>query len=198
MNKFIVVCLLFVAVVALGCGKSSNYRSPAWQRPYLGLATSSVTVVEYSDFQCPACKAVQPIVKEMLVKFGTQVRFEYHHFPLTQIHRYANDAAVASECAADQNKFWEYHDRLFEEQPEFSQVNLIRYASELGLNVDTFAQCLNSSDPATRVKSDANEATKLKLPGTPSFLINGRPVADPSQLEALLLAAGLRASSTSN
>lgn len=185
-----------VALAAAGCAKSSSYRSPAWERPFRGLATSSVVVVEHSDFQCPACRSAQPAVDALLAKYGDQIRFEYHHFPLTQVHRFAFDAAVASECAADQGKFWEYGSKLFEMQPEFSRADLIKYAADLGLNTDTFTQCLDSDDPANRVKDDVAEAAKLKLPGTPTFFINGRQVGDWAQLEGLLLAAGVHATTT--
>lgn len=183
------IAVLTVAAVVSGCGKSS-YRSPTWERPYRGAASSSVTVVEFSDFQCPACKAAEATVNDLLAQYGTGVRFEYRHFPLTSIHRYAFGAAVASECAADQGKFWEYHDRLFREQPNFSKKSLIGYAQDLGLDVEPFTACLSSDDPTQRVKDDADEAARRKLPGTPTFFINGQQVGDWSQLGSLLRAAG--------
>ncbi len=182
--------ILALALVITGCGKSSSYRSPAWERPYRGVATSTVTVVEFSDFQCPACQAAEAMVNDLLAQYGNSVRFEYHHFPLSNIHRYAFNAAVASECAADQKKFWEYHDRLFREQPNFSQDALINYAADLGLDKASFTECLSSDDPAQRVKNDVADATQRQLPGTPTFFVNGQQVGDWSQLGALLKAAG--------
>lgn len=178
-----------VALLATGCGKSS-YRSPAQERPYRGVASSTVTVVEFSDFQCPACQAAQATVSDVLAQYGGSIRFEYRHFPLTSIHRYAFRAAVASECAADQGKFWEYHDRLFREQPNFAEKDLVAYAQELGLDVEPFRACLKSDDPAQRVKDDVAEAARRKLQGTPTFFINGQQVGDWSQLGPLVRAAG--------
>lgn len=184
-----VFSVLAVAALAAGCGKSS-YRSPAWERPYRGGASSTVTVVEFSDFQCPACRAAEATVNDLLAQYGSSVRFEYHHFPLTSAHRYAFAAAVASECAADQGKFWEYHDRLFREQPNFSRKQLIGYAVDLGLEAGPFTECLSSDDPAQRVKNDAADASRRAVPGTPTFFINGQQVGDWAQLGALLRVAG--------
>ncbi len=183
------IAVVAVAALVAACGKSS-YRSPAWERPYRGVATSSVTVVEFSDFQCPACQSAEATVNDLLAQYGGSVRFEYRHFPLTSIHRFAFAAAVASECAADQGKFWEYHDKLFREQPNFSKKDLIGYAESLGLDVEPFTACLASDDPAGRVKDDAAEAARRGLQGTPTFFINGQQVGDWSQLGALLRAAG--------
>ncbi len=185
----VAITVFAVAALAAGCGKSS-YKSPAWERPYRGVATSSVTVTEFSDFQCPACQAAQQTISDVLEQYGGSIRFEYHHFPLTSIHRLAFAAAVASECAADQGKFWEYHDRLFREQPNFSKRELIGYAKDLGLDEVPFTECLSSDDPAQRVKDDAAEAARRQLQGTPTFFINGQQVGDYSQLGALLRAAG--------
>lgn len=188
MKYVALAALAAVSLVASACTKSS-YRSPAWERPFRGAATSSVTLVEFSDFQCPACQAAEAVVEDALAQYGN-VRFEYHHFPLTSIHRLAFKAAVASECAADQGKFWEYHDRLFREQPNFSQKDLVAYAQDLGLDTDSFTACLGSGDPAQRVKDDAAEAARLRLQGTPTFFINGQQVGDWSQLGVLLRTAG--------
>jgi protein-disulfide isomerase len=143
-----------------------------------GNPDATVTLVEYSDFQCPACAAFQPVVKQLMEMYGDKLRFEYHHFPLP-IHPFAQQAALAAEAAGQQGKFFEMHDKLFENQQEWSssrtpQVFFIKYAEELGLNVETFKAQQKASVLREAVKADMNRAQdELKLTGTPSFFLNG-------------------------
>jgi len=139
---------------------------------------SEIRLIEYSDFQCPACKAAAPAVKDLVENFGEQFVLEYRHFPLRQLHPNAQIGAQAAEAAAIQGKFWEMHDMLFEKQPEWGQsFNPERffrgYAEELGLNVDRFRFDLESDEVKDRVNADLAEAQALGIPGTPGFVYDG-------------------------
>lgn len=178
--------VLFLTLLAVALSGCSNYQPPSsYERPWLGAAQAPITIIEYSDFQCPACQAAVAMVSQIVEKYSDKIHFEFHHFPLP-IHELAFKAAVAAECAADQNKFWPYYERLFKEQPNFQKDQLIRYASELGLNTKTFTQCLGSLVPANRVQADLTKARQLNLPGTPSFFLNGRAVDNWAQLPQLI------------
>lgn len=138
-------------------------------------------ITEFSDFQCPSCKAAAPQVTSIVESYSERLAVEYKHFPLRSIHPNAQLAAQASEAAANQGMFWEMHDLLFEKQSEWSQsFNPERYfreyAQELGLNVDRFRYDLNSDDIKDRVNENYDEATELQLSGTPSFVYNGERV----------------------
>lgn len=142
-----------------------------------GNAEASVVLTEYSDFQCPACGAFYPVVQEMMETYGDQLRFEYKHFPLP-IHPYAEQAALAAEAAGQQDKFFEYHDLLFENQTVWSgsrtpQALFISYAEELGLDIDMFRRHMNSSILRDEVQNSFNEARAMGITGTPTFFLNG-------------------------
>ena len=146
-----------------------------------GNSESDIRLIEYSDFQCPACKSAAPAVAELVDTFSDQFVLEYRHFPLRSIHPNAQLAAQAAEAAAKQGKFWEMHDKLFEMQDEWAQsFNPERffrtYAEELGLNVDRFRFDLESDEVKDRVNAQYNEAQDLALPGTPSFVFNGEQI----------------------
>ena len=143
-----------------------------------GGADAAVVLTEYSDFQCPACQAFEPVVAQVLAQYGQKIRFEYKHYPLP-IHQFAIQAAQASEAAAQQGKFFEYHDRLFAEQKTWStsqtpQVLFLQYAQDLGLNVDQFKRQMQSSVIKDAVKKAQKDAGNMGLTGTPSFFLNGQ------------------------
>lgn len=142
-----------------------------------GNKDAAVTLVEYSDFQCPACASFQPVLKELLATYGEDLKFEYKHYPLP-IHPYAQQAAIAAEAAGQQGKFFEYHDALFENQNEWSKsatpvAFFSKYATDLGLDVEKFKQHQKSSLLRDSVRDDLNEAKELGLTGTPTFYLNG-------------------------
>ena len=154
-----------------------------------GNASSSVVVVEYSDFQCPACRSYYFVVRELNVEFGDKVAFVYRNFPLTEIHINSEFAARAAQAAAKQGKFWEMHDLLFEKQDEWAKVNdiesmLTSYATLIGLSVDQFKTDWASQEVINFVKAQRADAIKLGLQGTPSFFINGKQIENPSSTEA--------------
>lgn len=142
-----------------------------------GNKDATVTLVEFSDFQCPACAAFQPVLKEVVATYGDKLRFEYKHYPLP-IHPFSQQAAVAAEAAGQQGKFFEYHDALFENQEEWSKsttpaVFFVKYAEGLGLDVEKFKQHQKASLLRDAVRGDLNEAKELGLTGTPTFYLNG-------------------------
>lgn len=147
--------------------------SPAW-----GPENAKVTIVEYTDLQCPFCARfytdTYPLIKE---QYGDRIRFVFKHFPLTSIHPDAERAALASECAREQGKFWEFHDAAYKQQNNLSRAGLINIAQGIGVaNQEQFAQCLDSEKYIATVTADYNEALGMGLTGTPTFFINGLPL----------------------
>ncbi len=138
-----------------------------------------LTIVEYGDFQCPACGAFfeqsLPAIRARYIDTG-KVRWIFRHFPLRSIHPFAESAAQAAECAADQGEFWAYHDTLFERQPNLSDEDLKSYAADLGLDQAAFDDCLDSGEKADRVQRDVNSGNDLGISGTPGFLIGDQVI----------------------
>jgi len=147
--------------------------SPSW-----GPTDALVTVVEYSDFECPYCRAffrdTYPLFK---TRYQNKVRFVFKHFPVAASHPDAEPAARASECAREQGKFWEFYDIAYA-QDDLSRVSLIDYAKKAGVkNIDQFVACFDSGKYADRVEANRQEGRLLGIPGTPTFFINGYPLA---------------------
>lgn len=147
----------------------------------MGNANAKITIIEYSDFQCPYClqfhqQTYQKII-DQYVKTG-KVKLAYKQMPIASIHPMATPAAIASECAADQGKFWEYHDTLFGKlgagQLDVKAESLTAYAKGLGLDTDKFQACLKDGAAQARVTSDTQEGSKIGVRGTPTFVINGQ------------------------
>lgn len=143
--------------------------------PTKGSANAKVTMIEFSDFQCPFCarfwKDTLPLLEEEYIKTG-KLKFVYRDFPL-DFHQFAKKAAEAAECANEQNKFWEYHDKLFENQQALDITSLKRYAQELGLDTAKFNECLDSGKYANEVQKDVQDGMAYGVSGTPTFFING-------------------------
>ena len=150
-----------------------------------GNPQAPVTIVEFGDFQCPACGREQEVIREVRQKYGDQIRWVFRQFPIPTLHEFAEAAAVASECAADQGKFWEAVDKLYDDQSDLSKDALRRYAAELGLNMDRFNQCLSSQVTLARVQRDLDDAHALGVRGTPTFFVNQQAVEQPPTVEEL-------------
>ena len=143
----------------------------------VGNKDSKVKIAEYSDFQCPACAATQPIVKQVLAEYGDRIYFEYHHFPLA-MHNWSQVAAEAAESAGAQGKFMEYGDLLFSKQGEWSISSDVtplfkKYAQELGLDVNKFAEALDKRTYKDKVTTSYSRGAKLQVQATPTFFVNG-------------------------
>ncbi len=153
-----------------------------------------LTLIEYGDFECPHCGQAEPVVRELLRRFGDDVRFVFRHLPLTDVHEHAQLAAEAAEAAAAQGRFWEMHDRMFTHQDALRLEDLHAHARELGLDVEAFADDLQSRRHARRVSRDTNSADESGVAGTPTFFIDGRRHYGAYDLGALTAALRREAS----
>ena len=152
--------------------------------PLRGATDAPVTLVEFSDFECPFCKQAHSTLAQLLVRYPGKVKLAYRDFPLESIHPQARRAAEAARCANDQGKFWDYHDVLFGQSPSLSSDDLKRYATQVGLDVARFEGCLANGVHKAAVQRDVDEGMRLGITGTPAFFINGRPVQGSQRLEA--------------
>jgi protein-disulfide isomerase len=137
-----------------------------------GPKDAPVTLVEYGDFECPYCGQAEPALRELMKEYG-ELRFVFRHLPLTDVHPHAQLAAEAAEAAGRQGKFWEMHDTLMDHQGALNIPDLIRYASELGLDVPRFTADVRKHVGAARVAEDMDSADLATVSGTPTFFING-------------------------
>ena len=144
--------------------------------PSIGNPKAKVTIVEFSDFQCPFCLRVAPTLKKIRAAYGDKVRVVWKDFPLTQIHPQAFKAGEAGQCAAEQGKFWEYHDQLFENQQALLPDDLKKYAAAVGLDTGRFNSCLDTSKRAEVVRDGVAQGTRLGINSTPTVFVNGRRV----------------------
>jgi protein-disulfide isomerase len=152
--------------------------------PAKGPATAPVTIVEFSDFQCPFCSRVVPTMEQVRSKYGDKVRLVFRQFPLA-FHQNAQKAAEASLCANDQGKFWEMHDAMFANQQALAVDALKAKATELGLNAETFNSCLDSNKHAAAVKADLEAGAAAGVSGTPAMFINGRFISGAVPIEQI-------------
>jgi len=142
--------------------------------PSKGPTDASVTIVEFSDFECPFCGGLYPTLKEIETKYKDKIRIVYRQFPLTSIHPHAQKAAEAALCANDQGKFWQMHDAMFTDQKNLEVADLKSKAEKLSLNTTTFNSCLDSSKHAGEIRNEILEGAKVGVSGTPAMFINGR------------------------
>jgi protein-disulfide isomerase len=153
--------------------------------PALGPEDAPVTLVEFADFQCPFCSRLAKTLKEVLANYGKDVRLVFRQFPLSEIHPFAENAAEASLCAADQGHFWEMHDLLYASQGQINATDLGVKTAGMNLDMQSFSQCVNSRKYANRVQQDFNEGIKLGIAGTPVVFVNGRFFSGALPLEDL-------------
>jgi protein-disulfide isomerase len=144
--------------------------------PAQGAPDAPITIVEFSDFECPFCRRTQPVIDQIEANYGDQVQMVYRQFPLNDIHPRAQKAAEASLCAEDQGQFWPMHDALFAEPIELEVASLKFKASDLGLDTEAFNACLDSGQYASEVAADLRDGMAAGVTGTPTIYINGRPV----------------------
>ena len=142
----------------------------------LGPKDAPVAIVEFSDFQCPFCRTAVATLKQLMAEYKEKVKLVFRDFPLADIHPLAPKTHEAARCAAEQGKFWEYHDLLFERAPNLAPAELKQYAGELKLDGASFAKCLDSGKYRQAVAGDVAEGARLGASGTPTFFINGRIV----------------------
>jgi len=182
-NPFVVIGVIMILLIGgsiwYGSSVSSTYDEGVTVMAHTaGSDTVTVVLTEYSDLQCPACAQFHPVVEEVLAEYGEQIKFEYKHFPLSQLHPYAEPAARAAEAAGQQGKFFEYISLLFKNQETWSQSRtpsaaFVDFATELGLDMDQFTRQQRSPLLQAQIRSQFNEARGLGLTSTPSFYLNG-------------------------
>lgn len=153
-----------------------------------GSVDAPVVLVEYADFECPHCHQIEPVLREAVVSFGDDVAFVFRHLPLVDVHPRAETAARAAEAAADQGRFWEMHDRLFVPESSIIFPDLVRYADELGLEVERFTAALIERRHDRRIGRDVASAEASGVSGTPTLFINGRQHQGPLSASALAAA----------
>ena len=188
-----VVLVLIIIAAAYVMTNKPNYDIKIAETDHIK-GTGQIEIVEFSDFQCPACGAAYAEIKKSFSQYESKVKFVYKHFPLIQIHKFAWKAAEASECAADQNRFWEYHDKLFENQNVLDVPSLKKYASEISLNTDDFNKCLDSGVMGSRVSKGLEEGQSWQVQGTPTFIINGKKCEEGAfciQIDSLKQSLGI-------
>ncbi len=155
-----------------------------------GSVDAPVTIIEYSDFQCPACALYYPLIEKLLNESTTTVRFVYRHFPLYPLpHKNALIAAEASEAAAVQGKFWEMYQLIFENQESWENLPNPQgvfegYAERIGINSEAFKKDMTSDAVKKRVQTDRDEAIFLGVNSTPTFFVNGKAIINPQNYEA--------------
>lgn len=169
---------------------------PGAEPPHVrGNANAPVTLEEFADFQCPSCGAYYPELKKIESEFGDRLRVIFRERPLIPPHEHALIAAQAAEAAGLQGRFWEMHDKLYENQKTWSEARdlvpiLVDYSKQIGLDTDRFMKDLNGEDVAKRIFQDGKRAHALNVNGTPTFFVNGKEARDeqwkPEGLRAMI------------
>jgi protein-disulfide isomerase len=164
-----------------GTGRPTGPQPGADPPRSKGKENAPVTIEEFGDLQCPPCAAMHPALQKIEKEYGDRVRVVFRHFPLTQMHPYALEAAQAVEAAGMQGKFWELHDWMYVQQDKWSQAPnarqmFLQQAQNLGLNVEKFRQDMNSAEVKQRIILDYNRGVSLGVTGTPTLFINGKQV----------------------
>jgi protein-disulfide isomerase len=155
-----------------------------------GASDAPVTLVEYTDFQCPACGAYYPILEQLSKDLEGKMKLVVRHYPLIQIHKNALTGARATEAAGRQGKFWEMYNMLYPHQAEWSTADdpmksiLPAYASQIGLDVDMFRKDMADSSLDDKINHDRETGNAVKVNGTPSFYVNGEKITNPTSVEA--------------
>lgn len=188
-NKFIIIGAVIILIIVFIILYLDNQRSTyTFQNPdnhILGNPEAKNILVEFSDFECPACGAAYQELKKIEEKYKADLKIEYKHYPLPS-HLNAYLAAEASECAGDQGMFWPYHDLLFDNQENFAKNDLLNYAKTLNLDIARFTQCLDSHAARSIISQQIREGNDLKIKGTPTFFLNGEEIEDWQNLDKIL------------
>jgi protein-disulfide isomerase len=142
-----------------------------------------VTIVEFSDYQCPFCKRAEPTVEQIAQRYPAQVRFVYRHFPLDNIHPLARGASEAATCAEEQGKFWEYHAELFQSSPKLEKEALRQAAEKVKLDVAAFDKCVAERRHHAQIEKDLEAGRAAGVSGTPAFFVNGIPLSGAQPIE---------------
>ena len=166
-TPFLIAFALVACVDTTGLSEKSS-------RPPKGNPNAAAVVMEFADLQCPACQAAHMTLNgPLLEKYGNQIRFDFIHFPLQSLHRYALDAAMGAECAADQRKFWEFVDAAYVNQKDLSKDSIKAWAENLQLDMDLFNRCTASKIKKDTILDDYETGQRQGVGGTPTYFVNG-------------------------
>jgi len=184
--------------MAIGQSRASRLVLPVSERDHLqGPPDAPLALVEYGDYACPYCGLAHPIVKDVRRRLGRRLRFAFRHFPLAEMHPHALRAAEAAEAAGAQDKFWEMHGLLYQNQQALDDPDLLRYAAALSLDVPRFVSELADRTWEARVREDFMTGVRSGVNGTPTFFVNGirhdGPWDADSLIEALSVVAPVHA-----
>ncbi|MDQ0594533.1 protein-disulfide isomerase [Chryseobacterium ginsenosidimutans] len=138
-----------------------------------GNLDADLVIVEYGDYQCPYCGAAYPVLKELMKEFGSQIKFVFRNFPLSEMHQYARPAALAAEAANLQGKFWEMHDAIYENQQYLNEDFLLKLAKKLSLDIPQFKADIENPKLTEKIDADFQSGIVSGVNGTPSFFVNG-------------------------
>ena len=180
---------LFAVTKKDGNGASNNTNAQPTSHT-VGEGTAGVTLIEYGDFECPACQQFYPIVKQVKEEFGDKITFQFRHFPLNQIHPHAYQASRAAEAAGKQGKFFEMHDLLYENQQNWKGLSDVTdvfegFAEQIGLNMEQYRTDVISGNIGAAIDADIKEGQGVGANSTPTFVINGQKVEEnPRTFEA--------------
>ena len=169
--SFIILFALYLSYTFFFGAKYPDINTP---KPVFGDENAKIKIIEFSDLQCPACKAAHPVVQRIKTDYNNSISFQYYHYPLYTVHPYAQKAAEAVECANDQGKFFEYIDAAFVQSPDLQKKNLKIIAARLSLDIEKFSNCLDSGAKAKAIAGDARLGDAKGVRGTPTFYINGK------------------------
>src|SRR4051812_17880689 len=169
--------------------EATKLAVPVTKRDHIqGAPGAALTLVEYGDFECPACGEAYPLVKALQENLGSRLRFVYRHFPLTEKHPHAEHAAEAAEAAGERGLFWDMHDALFENQDALEDEDLIEYARDLNLDTATVLAEIEAETYLERVREDYQGGVRSGVNGTPTFFINDVRYDGETDLESMLAA----------
>lgn len=192
MKQVIIAVLVIVGIIAGASffGKDKEVALGASSNNWYGQEQGVITLTEYADFQCPACASFFPLVSQIKEQFKDKIRFEFKHFPLVQIHPNATTAHRAGQAAALQNKFWEMHDLLYQNQQAWqssSNAGAIfeQYAAEINLDMVKYTADVASSDVLAAINSDIDAGKQLNVNSTPTFFIDGKLIEDTSTIASV-------------
>lgn len=167
----------FLTLFLVSCGVDTTGLTSESTRIPQGNPSALITVTEYADLQCPACKASHELINGPIIsKYNGNIRFEFKHFPLQTIHQFALEAAEASECAADQGKFWPFIDLVYAQQDDLNSAQLQTWAKELSLDTALFDRCMKSHIKKDAVLADYNAGQAAGVNSTPTYFVNNTKV----------------------
>jgi protein-disulfide isomerase len=183
----LVAVLAVASAVAAGrARKPFSQEAPDFRKK--GPAAAKIQIIEFSDFQCPACRYAEPPLRQIFSIYGEKIHFIFKHYPL-RMHEWAKNGAIAAECAGRQGKFWEYHDHLYDKQEEWTNAKaddfLLGYALAAKLDVKAWQTCVLDPSAAAAVASDQKDGANAWVNSTPTFFINGRRFVGGKQLAEL-------------